>query len=101
MSAYVRVKPESLRTAAHAEAQVGDQVSRTDAGTATAVGATGMSGLRSGAACQFAGTTLDEAATRAGAELAAHSKNLLGAAGRYEQVDSAFGERLSQIAGSK
>jgi hypothetical protein len=98
VASTLRVDPVRLRAAADAQAEVGAFVSGMAAGEVISAAANAMSGLESGAACQFAGAVLDGASARVGAELAAHSKNLTSAADRYGRVDEELGHRLRSIA---
>jgi hypothetical protein len=61
-------------------------------------GGSGMSGLNSEAACQFAGTLLDTAARAAHEALTDHSTKLSTAADHYHRMDEEFGHHLSQFA---
>jgi hypothetical protein len=98
MAAILRVDPTRLRTAAAAQADVGTFVSGMGTGQSMASGGTGMSGLLSEAACQFAGTVFDAAAGAVHDELTAHSTNLSAAADHYRRVDEEFGRRLRKLA---
>ena len=57
-----------------------------------------MSGLLSEAACQFAGTLLDTAASTVHEALTDHSTKLGTAADHYRRMDEEFGHRLSTFA---
>ena len=97
MGGTLRVDPEHLRTAAAAQAKVGTFVSGMAAGQSVASAGSGMSGLLSAGACQFAGTTLDTAAGAVHEELTAHSTNLSAAADLYHRTDEDFGRRLRNL----
>jgi hypothetical protein len=98
MGARLRVDPRRLREAAHAQAEVSTFVSSMGTGQAMASAGTGMSGLLSEAACQYAGTVFDTAAGAVHDELTAHSANLSAAADHYHRVDEEFGRRLRKPA---
>ena len=98
MGGTLRVDPGRLRTAAAAQTEVGTFVSAMGTGQAMASAGTGMSGLLSEGACQFAGTMFDTAAGAAHEELTAHSTNLSAAADQYHRADEELGRRLRQIA---
>ena len=98
MGGTLRVDPERLRRAAAAQTEVGTFVSGMATGQSMASAATGMSGLLSEGACQFAGATFDTAAGAVHEELTAHSTNLSAAADRYHQIDEELGRRLRKIA---
>ena len=93
----MRVDPEQLRTAAAAQAKVGTFVSGLAAGQSMASAGTGMSGLLSEGACQFAGATFDTAAGAVHDELEAHSTSLSAAADLYHRTDEDFGRRLRKL----
>jgi Excreted virulence factor EspC, type VII ESX diderm len=94
MAGTLRVTPGALRQAAASERDSAAAVSKLEAGAALGDGATGMSGLASGAACTAVGTVFDSEGTAVGTELDRHADNLGSAADRYEQVDSDYGKRL-------
>jgi excreted virulence factor EspC (type VII ESX diderm) len=97
MGGTLRVDPEHLRTAAAAQAKVGTFVSGMATGQSMASAGTGMAGLLSEGACQFAGTAFDTAASAVHDELAAHTTNLSAAADLYHQTDEDFGRRLRKL----
>jgi hypothetical protein len=94
----LRVDPARLRTAATAQTEVGTFVSGMAAGQSMTNAGSGMSGLLTEGACQFAGTIFDTAATAVHDELTAHSANLASAADQYHRTDREFGDRLRKIA---
>jgi hypothetical protein len=98
MGATLRVDPAHLRTAATAQAEVGTFVAGLGTGQSMASAGTGVSGLLSEVACQFAGTVFDTAAGTVNDELTAHSTNLSAAADRYHQADEEFARRLRKFA---
>jgi hypothetical protein len=93
----LRVDPERLRTAAAAQTEVGTFVSDMATGQSITSAGTGMSGLLSEGACQFAGTAFDTAAGAVHEELTAHSAKLSAAADRYHQIDEELGRRLRKF----
>jgi hypothetical protein len=98
MGATLRVDPAHLRTAATAQADVGTFVAGMGTGQSMASASTGVSGLLSEVACQFAGTTFDTAADTVNDELTAHSTNLSAAADQYHRTDEEFARRLRKLA---
>ena len=94
----MRVDPAQLRTAAAAQTEVGTFVSGMAAGQSMTTAGTGMSGLLTEGACQFAGTIFDTATAAVHDELAAHSTNLSSAADQYHRTDEELGRRLSKLA---
>lgn len=98
MGATLRVDPTQLRTAAAAQTEVGTFVSGMAAGQSMTNAGTGMSGLLTEGACQFAGTIFDTATAAVHEELTAHSTNLSSAADRYHRTDEELGRRLRKIA---
>lgn len=94
----MRVDPERLRAAAAAQTEVSTFVSGMAAGQSITSAGTGMSGLLSEAACEFAGTAFDTAAGVVHEELTAHSAKLSAAADRYHQIDEELGRRLRKFA---
>ncbi|MGV0746137.1 hypothetical protein [Mycolicibacterium sp. XJ870] len=97
MSSFLQVNLDAVRATAHAEAQVGGEVSRTDAGAPLAAAASAMAGLRSAEGCRFAGTSFDAVITQASGELAEHSDSLLRAVRKYEERDAESGQQLTKI----
>ena len=98
MSASLRVDPARLRAAAAAHANVSEFVSSMGAGQSMATAGTGMSGLLSEVACQFAGTVLETEAGAVHDELTAHAENLATAADHYHQTDERLARRLRTFA---
>lgn len=98
MGGTLRVDPARLRTAAAAQTEVGTFVSGMATGQSVATAGTGMSGLLTEGACQFASTMFDTATTAVHEELSAHSTNLSSAADQYHRTDEDLGRRLSKIA---
>lgn len=98
MGGTLRVDPARLRTAAIAQTEVSTFVSGMAAGQSMTNAGSGMSGLLTEGACQFAGTIFDTAATAVHDELTAHSANLASAADQYHRTDQEFGDRLRKIA---
>jgi Excreted virulence factor EspC, type VII ESX diderm len=92
------VDPTHLRTAAQAQADVGTFVSGMTCGQSMIDGGAGMSGLLIAAACQFAGTMFDTAASTAHEALSDHSTKLGAAADHYLRMDEEFGRRLRMFA---
>jgi hypothetical protein len=92
------VDPTHLRDAAQAQAEVSTFVSGMANGQSMASGGADIAGLSSEAACQFAGTVLDSAASAAHGELTDHSEKLTKAANHYHQTDEEFGQRLRKFA---
>lgn len=97
MTAPLRVDPERLRTAADVQSHVGDFVSGMATGPSLASAGTGMPGLLSESACQFAGMLFDTAADGVHNELMAHSTNLRAAAEQYQRVDEESERRLRAL----
>jgi hypothetical protein len=97
MGATLRVDPSRLREAARAQSDVGTFVSGMGNGQAMATAGTGMSGLLTETACQFAGSMFDTAASAVHDELTSHSTNLLAAADRYHRVDEECARRLRKL----
>lgn len=98
MRATLRVDPNRLRDTARAQADVSTFVFSMSMGHTLASAGSGMSGLLSAEACQFAGSVFDTAASAVHDELAAHSDNLSAAADQYHQTDEEFGRRLGKLA---
>jgi hypothetical protein len=98
MGATLRVDPARLRTAAEAQTEVSTFVSGMATGQSMTHAGSGMSGLLTEGACQFAGTIFDTAATAVHEELTAHSANLSSAADHYHRTDEELGRRLRKIA---
>jgi hypothetical protein len=98
MATTLRVDPQRLRTAAAAQTDVGTLVAAMGAGRSMASASAAMPGLLSEAACQFAGTMFDTAASSVDEELKAHSTNLSAAADHYHRVDEELGRRLRDLA---
>src|SRR5690242_7024973 len=98
MGATLRVNPDSLRHAARAQTDVGEFVSGMGVGQSLASAATGLSGLLSAGACQFAGSIVDAALSAVHEELTTHSTNLSIAADHYHRTDEEFGRRLGKFA---
>jgi hypothetical protein len=96
--ATLLVDPTHLRTAAQAQGHVGTFVSGMTNGQSMASGGSGMSGLLSEAACQFAGTLLDTAARAVHEAITDHSTKLSTAADHYHRMDEEFGRRLHKFA---
>jgi hypothetical protein len=94
----LRVDPTHLRTAAESQAAVSTFVSSMTNGQSMATGGAGMPGLLSGAACQFAGSILDTAASAIHGELTDHSTKLSAAADHYHRTDEELGRRLRKFA---
>lgn len=97
MAGALRVNPESLRTAARAQADVGEFVSGLSAGQSLNSAGTGVSGLLSEGACQFASSMVDTALNAVREDLTKHSENLSTAADHYRRMDEEFGRRLSRF----
>jgi hypothetical protein len=68
------------------------------AGQPLASGASAMSGLQSGAACQFVATIFDDVSDKMSDELAAHAEKLSAAAEAYRRADEDLGRRLRHLA---
>lgn len=96
MAQSLRVDPGVLRSAATAIAQVGSELS----GMALAQPLSGMTGaltgFQSGAACQEAGTALDNASKQVGNDLSELAAKLRSAAEKYEQTDKHLGSELDK-----
>jgi hypothetical protein len=95
MAATLRVDPAQLRSAAAAQAEVSTFVAGMGVGQSMA--RSGMSGLLTEGACQFAGTIFDTAASAVRDELTAHSINLSTAADRYQRMDKDLGRSLRTL----
>jgi hypothetical protein len=95
MAATLRVDPAQLRSAAAAQAEVSTFVAGMGVGQSMA--RSGMSGLLTEGACQFAGTIFDTAASAVRDELTAHSINLSTAADRYQRMDEDLGRSLRTL----
>lgn len=98
MGGTLRVNPDSLRNAAQAQTDVGQFVSGMGVGQSMTSAGTGMSGLLSEGACQFAGSIVDSALGAVNEELTTHSSNLSKAADRYHRMDEELGRRLRKFA---
>lgn len=94
----LRVNPESLRNAARAQSEVGDFVSGMSVGQSMNGAGTGVSGLLSEGACQFASSTMDTALGAVHEDLTKHSTNLSTAADHYHRMDEELGRRLRKFA---
>jgi hypothetical protein len=97
MAGALRVNPESLRTAARTQADVGEFVSSLGAGQSLNSAGTGVSGLLSEGACQFASSMVDTALNAVREDLSKHSENLSTAAEHYRRMDEEFGRRLRRF----
>lgn len=97
MGGTLRVNPDSLRSAAQAQTDVGGYVSGMAVGAAMTGAGTGMSGLLSEGACQFAGSIVDAALSGVHEELTTHSTNLSTAADHYHRMDEELGRRLQKF----
>lgn len=97
MGGTLRVDPEHMRTAAAAQVNVGTFVSGMATGQSMTTAGSGMSGLLSEGACQFAGAAFDTAAGAVHEELTAHSTKLSAAADLYHRTDEDFGRRLREF----
>lgn len=98
MAGVLRVNPESLRKAARVQADVGEFVSGISAGQSMTSAGTGVSGLLSGGACQFAGAIVESALGAVHKDLTTHSTNLSTAAEQYHRMDTELGRRLRKFA---
>lgn len=98
MGGALRVNPDSLRNVARAQADVGEFVSGLAAGQSLHSASTGVSGLLSEGACQFASSMVDTALNAVREDLTKHSDNLSTAADRYHRMDEEFGRRLRRFA---
>ncbi|MDV3123348.1 ESX-1 secretion-associated protein [Mycobacterium sp. 21AC1] len=98
MGGVLRVNPESLRKAARAQAEVGEFISGIGAGQSMTSAGTGVSGLLSEGACQFASSAVDTALGAVHEELTKHSTNLSTAADHYHRMDTELGRRLRKFA---
>ncbi|OLO99001.1 ESX-1 secretion-associated protein [Mycolicibacterium porcinum] len=98
MARPLRVDPDSLRNAARAQSEVGDFVSGMGVGQSMTSAGTGVSGLLSEGACQFAGSTMDTALGAVHEDLAKHSDSLSTAADHYHRMDTELGRRLGEFA---
>jgi hypothetical protein len=98
MGGTLRVNPDSLRNAARAQTDVGGFVSGMEVGQSMTSGGTGVSGLLSEGACQFAGSIVDAALGTVHEELTTHSTNLSTAADQYHRMDEELGRRLHKFA---
>ncbi|WP_232423232.1 type VII secretion target [Mycobacterium sp. 155] len=98
MGGTLRVNPDSLRNAARAQTDVGQFVSDMGIGESMTSAGTGVSGLFSESACQFAGSTVDAALNNVHEELTSHSTKLSTAADRYHRMDEELGRRLHKFA---
>ena len=97
MGGTLRVNPESLRTAARAQTDVGEFVSGLGAAQSLHAAGTGVSGLLSEGACQFTSSIVDSALNAVHEDLTKHSDNLSNAADRYHRMDEEFGRRLRRF----
>ncbi|MGW4096639.1 type VII secretion target [Mycobacterium sp. NPDC004974] len=98
MGGALRVNPDSLRNVARAQADVGEFVSGLAAGQSLHSASSGVSGLLSEGACQFASSLVDTALNAVHEDLTKHSDNLSTAADRYHRMDEEFGRRLRRFA---
>jgi len=101
MGGTLRVDPAKLRAAAADELKVGTYVSGMATGQAMAGAGTGMPGLLTEGACQFASTEFDTANAAVHDELRSHSENLTSAADQYHRTDEELGRRLQAIANGR
>lgn len=98
MGGTLRVNPDLLRNAARAQTDVGQFVSDMGIGESIASAGTGVSGLLSEVACQFAGSIVDTVLGNVHEELTSHSTRLSTAADHYNRTDEELGRRLHKFA---
>ncbi len=98
MGGTLRVNPDSLRNAARAQTDVGQFVSDMGIGESMASAGTGVSGLLSEGACQFAGSIVDAELDNVHEELTSHSTKLSTAAEHYNRTDGELGRLLPKFA---
>lgn len=97
MPETLRVTPGALRQAAASEHESGAAVDDLQAGKTLDAGASGMSELSTGAACDAVGAAFDTEGSAVAEALNQHADKLDTAANRYDQVDSEFARRLSKF----
>ncbi|WP_235654122.1 type VII secretion target [Mycolicibacterium houstonense] len=98
MPGPLRVDAESLRNTARAQSEVGDFISGMAVGQSLTTAGTGVPGLLSEGACQFAGSTMDTALGAVHEDLTEHATRLSTAAEHYHGMDEASGRRLRKFA---
>ncbi|WP_234792605.1 type VII secretion target [Mycolicibacterium fortuitum] len=97
MGETLRVNPESLRSAARSQHEVGNFVSGMGVGQSMTNAGTGVSGLLSEDACRFASSTIETALGAVHQDLTKHSNSLSTAADHYLRMDEEFGRRLRRF----
>ncbi|MDH6194383.1 hypothetical protein M2272_001004 [Mycobacterium frederiksbergense] len=99
MGEPLRVIPEALHQAAASEQESAAAISGLAVGQSFTAGASGMTGLSSGAACSAVGSAFDDASKAVSTDLDAHSGKLSTAAVRYQQVDQQYAMRIHGMTG--
>lgn len=98
MGGVLQVNPDRLREVARAQADVGEFISDLGAGQSMTSAGSGVAGLLSEGACQFASSIVDTALGAVHEELTKHSTNLSTAADHYSRLDEELGRRLRRFA---
>lgn len=98
MGSELKVAPAGLRSAAAAEAAVGEAIAGLNVGQPLSAGAAAMPGLQSGAACGQVSSLVDTEAKTLGSEVGAHAGKLRDAADVYQRADDESARRLNNTA---
>jgi Excreted virulence factor EspC, type VII ESX diderm len=91
----LRVTPARLRDVAARQSEIGSFMTGLAVGTELSSAGAGLPGLASSAACDFAGSVIDQFHSAVGDELSDHSDKLNIAADRYANTDAELGRRLA------